>query len=90
MLASWTKVGFNISTNGKCSFFSDYGGIYIDDDVLVIRSFDPLRGYDLTLGRPVKIALPNGIIIARNGTLFLRIWLENYRHYNPKSCGAKS
>ncbi|KAI0218592.1 hypothetical protein LSAT2_029689 [Lamellibrachia satsuma] len=42
----------------------DYGGIYIDDDVLVIRSFDPLRGYDLTLGRPVKFALSNGIIIA--------------------------
>ncbi|KAK2188916.1 hypothetical protein NP493_119g01005 [Ridgeia piscesae] len=68
----------------------DYGGIYIDDDVLIIRSFDPLRNYDLTLGRPVKIALSNGIIIARKGALFLRIWLENYRNYNPKSWGGNS
>ena len=81
-------------TGSICVFwvflFADYGGIYIDDDVLMIKSFDPLRNYDLTLGRPVKIALSNGIILARKGALFLRIWLENYRKYNPKSWGGNS
>ena len=68
----------------------DYGGIYIDDDVLIVKSFDDLRVFDLTLGRPVAIALSNGIIIARKGALFLRLWLENYRNYSPKSWGGNS
>ena len=58
--------------------------------MLVVKSFDDLRIFDLTLGRPVAIALSNGIIIARKGALFLRMWLENYRNYSPKSWGGNS
>jgi len=65
---------------------AEFGGIYLDPDVLVLRSFDPLRRLPLTLGRqtikPPTIA--NGIIICRPGVVFLRLWLETYKTYNPR------
>jgi hypothetical protein len=62
----------------------------MDHDVLVLKSFDPLRNYSLTLGRESKDALANGIIIGRPGSLFLRLWITTYRTYNPKQWGEHS
>ena len=62
----------------------------MDPDVLVLRSFDPLRRKPLTLGResivPVN-AISSAIIISRPGAVFMRLWLETYRTYNPDVWG---
>ena len=63
-------------------FDSEYGGIYLDTDVIVVRSFDPLRlNYSVVLGRETGGGLNNGIIVGRRNAPFLRIWLEAYRSY---------
>ena len=67
-----------------------FGGIYLDTDVLILKSFDPLRKYNLVLGRATKTTIANGIMIARKGALFLRLWLENYRNYNRDIFGGNS
>ena len=69
---------------------TEFGGIYLDRDVLPVKSFDPLRVYDLVLGRELPGSLANGIIVARKGAPFLRIWHETYRDYRPKKWAYNS
>jgi len=57
---------------------SGYGGIFLDADVLVIKSFDPLRQYSVTFGRESTFGVCNGIIIAERGAPFLRLLREQY------------
>jgi len=38
----------------------------------------------LTLGREGKKSIANGIIICRPGVVFMRLWLETYKTYDPK------
>ena len=73
-----------------CCCVSDYGGIYLDWDVLALRSFHPLRQYEVTLGRETKVSLANGIILAKRAPAFLRIWLETYRSYRSNEWAAHS
>ena len=54
-----------------------HGGIYIDTDVFVIKSFDPLRKYNFTMGieyhgNPGR--LNNGVIVAAKEAPFLHKW----------------
>ena len=58
---------------------TDYGGIYLDHDVIVVKSFDTLRKYDFTIGRESSNSLNNGVMLGRQGTPFAQIWLETYR-----------
>lgn len=60
---------------------AEYGGIYLDTDVLVLKSFDPLRNYSTVMGRETDDKLNNGIIVARRGATFLRLMQAAYRSY---------
>jgi len=42
----------------------DYGGIYLDGDVLVVKSFTPLRRFPFVIGRQSPDGLCNGIMVA--------------------------
>jgi len=68
--------------------YIEFGGIYMDPDVLVLRSFDPLRRFPLTLARqsltPVH-TISNGVIISRPAAFFMRLWIESYKTFDPKS-----
>ena len=69
---------------------SDYGGIYLDTDMLILKTLDPLRVHKLTLGVSGPEEISNGIIIAQRCALFLRMWLENYHNYVPRIWGYNS
>ena len=58
--------------------------------MLILKSFDPLREYNLVLAKETEKSIANGIMIARKGALFLRLWLENYRNYKRGSWGGNS
>ena len=58
--------------------------------MLILKSFDPLREHNLVLARATDKSIANGIIIARKGALFLRLWLENYRNYKRDIWGGNS
>ena len=64
----------------KLDILRQYGGIYLDYDVIVVRSLDPLRKYDMTLGKEKPPKFIAGIIVARKNALFLNLWLESYRN----------
>ncbi|XP_064635469.1 uncharacterized protein LOC135492763 [Lineus longissimus] len=63
----------------------NYGGIYTDLDVIVLKSFDPLLKYNTTMGYETGAGaangLCNGIIISRPHAKFLEIWHNEYRSF---------
>ena len=63
----------------------EQGGIYLDTDVIALKSFDTLRYYDYTMGleyhgRPGR--LNNGVILAKPNATFLHIWRETYWNFS--------
>ena len=70
--------------------YTEYGGIYLDHDVLPLKSFDALRQHDFTLGRETARTLANGILVGRQAAPFARVWLETYRAYDPHSWARHS
>ncbi|XP_074652874.1 uncharacterized protein LOC141907196 [Tubulanus polymorphus] len=67
-----------------------YGGIYTDLDVVILKSFDPLRKYNTTMGLESSYGLCNGIIISRPNATFLKIWHAKYATFNDAEWGTHS
>jgi len=69
----------------KMELLLRYGGIYLDYDVVVINSLNPLRSYDVTIGQEKTERLNFGVVIARHGAPFLRLLHLSYKdNYRPK------
>jgi hypothetical protein len=68
----------------------EHGGIYMDTDVFVHRSFDHLLGHSTVLGREGEESdakLCNAVILAEPQAPFLRRWLESYSDFRGKGRG---
>lgn len=75
---------FHMGDIAKMEVLIKYGGIYLDYDVVVVNSLDPLRHYDASLGKEKPPKLIAGIIVACKNSLFLRMVYESYRdNYRP-------
>jgi SAM-dependent methyltransferase len=63
----------------------EHGGIYLDADVLVQRSFDDLLDNSVVLGREgfdvTNPAAANAVILAEPHAPFIERWLEEYRSF---------
>jgi hypothetical protein len=65
----------------------EHGGIYMDTDVFVHRSFDHLLDHSTVLGREGEESqdkLCNAVILAEPQAPFLRRWLESYCDFRGK------
>jgi len=62
----------------------NYGGIYLDSDILVLKSFDPLLRHNYVMGRVTPDQINSGIVLSRRGEAFLSLWLESYKSYKGK------
>jgi hypothetical protein len=64
------------------------GGIYLDADVFVHRSFDGLLGNAVVLGAQVvderMVGLCNAVILAEREAPFLKRWYSEYRTFRSK------
>jgi len=60
-----------------------YGGIFVDSDVYLVRSLDSFRKFEFTIGWPIGESIGNQVLIANKQSRFLKLWLESYRHYRP-------
>ncbi len=59
----------------------EYGGIYLDIDVICIQPFTPLLNYPCVLGEQGvdgKKGLCNAVILAEKGAFFLQKWIEGF------------
>ena len=67
-----------------------YGGIYLDTDVLVLRSFGPLMNLsDVVMAHENDdlTTACNAVIISKRNAAFIRRWYDAYQSFN-QSCWA--
>nr|XP_039248513.1 uncharacterized protein LOC120326317 [Styela clava] len=68
-----------------------WGGIYLDDTVLVVKSFDTLRNYSAVLPFQEHGLLNNGVILSERNSSFLQRWrTESYKDYREQSWAYNS
>jgi len=56
----------------------EYGGIYLDFDVLVTQPFDDLRRYPCTIGREQETKACGSVIVCAKHSPFLLLWINGY------------
>lgn len=57
----------------------EYGGIYLDLDVLVLRPFDYLRHhYECTIGLESETKACGSVIVCSRHSMFLVLWINAY------------
>jgi Glycosyltransferase sugar-binding region containing DXD motif len=69
-----------------------HGGIYLDADILVQRSFDDLLNHQTVLGQEGcngQSGLANAVILAEPRSPFLCRWLEEYRSFRGGPFGSE-
>ena len=65
----------------------EHGGIYLDADIVVQRSFDDLLEHRAVLGEEGeggRIGIGNAVILAEPNARFLQLWLETYRSFRSQ------
>ena len=60
----------------------EVGGIYIDDDVYILKSLNELRVHEMVLGEENYDALANSVILASKNAWFLHRWYSEYKNFN--------
>lgn len=94
---NYIKIGFN---EHKCDYLrllilKEFGGIYLDSDVVCIKSFDDLLNNDVVMGIQGKrdvngnynlesdggfvSGLCNATILSKSNSEFINIWLDDYQ-----------
>ncbi|KAK6166030.1 hypothetical protein SNE40_022819 [Patella caerulea] len=58
------------------------GGIYLDTDMVVVNSLDPIRNHDITMGIIENGNMGNAIILAKRHSPFVKEWYEGYFTFN--------
>ncbi|XP_041360399.1 uncharacterized protein LOC121376553 [Gigantopelta aegis] len=74
----------------RIELLTEYGGVYLDNDQLVLKSLDSFRNYSFVMGHENSNNLGNSLLISEKGAKFLDIWYKTYRSYNPKQWGIHS
>ncbi|XP_054164708.1 uncharacterized protein LOC128962359 [Oppia nitens] len=60
----------------------EFGGIYLDRDVYVVKSLDVFRKYEMTLNWDLNQYLAIQTIIAHKNARFLKLILNSFHNYN--------
>ena len=60
---------------------SEYGGLYLDFDQILLRPIVPLRQYKMTMGHEEHHTLGNQFVMAEKNATFLNLWHQSYKNY---------
>lgn len=72
------------SDYSRLKILKQFGGIYMDLDVVILKSLRPLMCYEMTMGQETEVKVNNGIILAIPGARFIDYWLDVYHlNFNP-------
>nr|CAB3262880.1 uncharacterized protein LOC100184557 [Phallusia mammillata] len=72
----------HMSDVARLQILLEVGGIYMDDDLVVLKSLNPLRKSEMVLGEENYDAVANSIIMANKDSWFLRRWYQEYLSFN--------
>ena len=83
----WTIYGKNItdpyhqSILCRLKALKQYGGVYLDNDVIIQSSMDKLYYFDFTIGKDMACA-SSSIILSKKNAPFTQKWLETFHDYD--------
>ena len=65
----------------------EYGGIYLDNDVYVIRSLDYFRKFEMSvgLGNLERYTIGSQVLVAHKNARLLKAWFDSYRSNYKKN-----
>ncbi|KAL1921755.1 uncharacterized protein VTP21DRAFT_10397 [Calcarisporiella thermophila] len=69
----------------RLSVLMEFGGIYLDLDVISLRGFDDLLNYTFVMGRDAAGdggGLGNSVILARPDAAYLQRWYVTYKYFD--------
>jgi|SaaInlStandDraft_6_1057023.scaffolds.fasta_scaffold10832_2 hypothetical protein len=71
------------------------GGIYLDLDTIVLRSFDELRSHSMVMGKESEVegglgGLANAVFLTRPHSDFIEAWAKSYAYWNDDHWGGFS
>ncbi|XP_063234670.1 uncharacterized protein LOC134537793 isoform X2 [Bacillus rossius redtenbacheri] len=75
---------YHASDVARIQLLMEWGGVYLDTDVLVLRPLDRFLRYEMTVGWPPDQFIGTQILIAHRGARLLPLWLDGYRKYHPR------
>lgn len=69
----------------RLNILKTYGGIYLDMDVVCLRSFRDLLSNEVVMAREgVDLGLCNAVILSEPDSEFIREWLDTYKTFSSK------
>jgi len=60
-----------------------FGGIFLDEDVFVIKNLNSFRHFEFVVGWPQGQNMGNQVLVAHKDARFLRYYLDSYKEYRP-------
>jgi len=75
-------INWHASDKTRIRVLLEFGGIYLDRDVYVVKSLNKFRKYETTLNWDENPYLGNQILIGHKNSRFLKLYLESYRNYD--------
>lgn len=79
-LHSWYKL-WHSSDILRIGILQTYGGIFIDNDVYVVKNMDEFRRFEMTLEIADYKGFGTMTLIAHKDARFLKLWLDSYKEY---------
>lgn len=70
---------FTLTSFYLSAFFTEYGGIYLDFDEVVLRPLDSLRRFPHTQGHELSFTMGSQLVMSERGSEFVKLWYQSYR-----------
>jgi len=63
----------------RLTVLQEFGGLYVDLDVIIVRPLDSLLSHDVIMGAETPLMLGSGfILVTRKNATFIRLWRQAY------------
>lgn len=66
----------------RLEFLRDYGGMYLDMDVITLNPYDPLLEHRFVMGIQAQRGFCNAVMLAEPNTPFINTWYREYRSFD--------
>lgn len=75
---------YHASDVARLNILREHGGIFLDNDSYLVKSLEPFRHFEMTLGWPPGQSLGTQVLVAHRNARFLQLWYQSYRYYKPE------
>jgi len=68
----------------RMAVLKQFGGVYLDLDIISINPLDPLLKHEFVMGMEPGTGLCNAVILSAPGAKFLSTWDDQYRNFDSR------